>query len=350
MHESSADLAPSPHRGLNVTRSLSQATTIPGACCVPQCIIGKQPRPGHCRAPVFHRFFAQPCRSQDEQDRINILSGCGIRPVLQELAAELMTWAESIVDDELRQIARPQCQLVEKPERTASASDDWLSMRPTWHFEVAGGSGASESEPNTDMQVFVTPDMYRAYLTTQSVTPAVTAQRIQELRNEIVSVRPSGYADIVLDQMHLIQVNDTKRSRLKQGTTMAYDLIRSTRQILDTWLRYIRAGRLAGFTEFRVLEIDFTLSLQSMKLVQVEGCVHSSKQQVADRDFPYTFSHTLRSRHGCGQGASCCEVYLYSAKLETYFRGMLRTVCVDVALHFPQSSHDLVYSQGSRST
>ena len=65
-----------------------------------------------CRAPFFHHFFAQPRRSQDEQGKINILSGCGMRLALQELAAELMAWAESIVDDELRQIARQQCQLI----------------------------------------------------------------------------------------------------------------------------------------------------------------------------------------------------------------------------------------------
>ncbi|CAE7232535.1 unnamed protein product [Symbiodinium sp. CCMP2592] len=70
--------------------------------------IYKKPRPAATRVPFFYRFFPDAPTTSEEEHVITMLEASGVHNLLREFAEQLLEFAETVVQNELQEIAREQ--------------------------------------------------------------------------------------------------------------------------------------------------------------------------------------------------------------------------------------------------
>ena len=322
---------------------------------VPRRIRKKQPRADGTRLPFFHHFFARTVLTAEEQQIIDDINAFGLCRLLHQWASGLLEYAQSAVQEELRYLAstsaykRDPFQDEFPQSSSTDVGCDWLLDRPTWHVEVLNSSTVSENEVTekednvAGRQGFVSAEMYRDFLSAEDRRPKISdmPQNIVDLRHQVLSILQRIFKlhgrGVILDQIHVVRFSSSDHSRLKLGITTACDFSTSSLEssILETWLRYLRPFKLAGFSDARLIEVGHVLRLEkaSLQLRHIARALHSARAKYADTEFPYRFGYDLEARHGRGSGS--CEVYHDSDTLCNYFVRMLQIACKNSLVRFP---------------
>ena len=312
--------------------------------------------------------------------------------LLHKLATELLHFAQDVVTEEFKMIARAAVKndgdghvadsAAVKNDGDGHVADSAGFGKQPWFVSVkqdlASGNvtdsdesscmveethGSDESSCTAEEAhgAFVTAEMFRAFLDEERHRPLVAdlPKHIIDLRHLILQIGRQVFEThgigIVVDQMHVIRFSNDESSRIKLGMAMTCDMrsISFTSATLDTWLRYVRPFRLAGYTTASIMALGFVLRLEatSLQLRQVERCLHTARAKHADTALPYIFSERFHARHGRGMG--CCEVYHDSDRLCRYFVDMVHVACRGLLVRQPWTlpmSWSVVKSLGLRTT